>query len=849
MDRSAYAPVQTSGYVQDPQTSYRQDLQSGYAQDPQTGYAQEPQSGYPVEGYLQQNNTRAIKPSTIAIGFLCLLLIWFFFFKKDATYGEWSEWSSCSKPCGTNATKERTRKYIPAQYGGTDIPEASRKLTETQDCTDLPLCNDGSYTEWRTKNPCKTRFSDDFLEEERSYIPADYGGVDIPVASRVLTRKSPCGTQPRPVNDYFTDYIDVEGSACRKEQNRTSPVIVCGTGWKEQVRTYVPAQPGGVNTLNSSDTTRWVSCTAPKPVCQTRNGSCTDWLPSGDCFNGFALFTRIYNEPVDGGEDNSCKHELSTNRLNNISYHCGQLENSVTTGCIGAHNQQKRTITQRYTLPSLYNNEPIKPYDSAITSIFDSNTINEIRKLGLNNTLQHSKYRVTKIQTAPQPDVVEISYTEDCPLTKLSNTSIENVWKNSIGCNEPLGTSFPDNFDSNNFHLINQNENVFNSRNLVFDTEGNVRSKLSKYNLDYILEKQNTSTNFDNLLNMINRCNKSRVLSETDASRLSSRFTQKNRLYPGLCYKRITLTSGSYRLVLGGSKNMELFHNNNMIWEDSVSRSTDNNICMQTDGNFVIYNIKNEAIYAAGTHGNIGAYLELTNTGFIVIKNKNNKIIKCIPEPRNNNRIRDHIKNNHWDGSPWTLFSDKRGGVWKAQWREIDNGDNLNWMPHSGADYSRFKGWRRNHDDPNWNVTERNLNHHLGYNHQLNENRPRSRDDHSDNYNSSNDRQNFHNDSSQSRKPPQLVGGIEKPNYIPGYDRISYTTAGNDDNKTFRFLISARPGTQWDQAFVLYRIKDREAYANDIINNHPQLVYNVFLHLSGLSDNDFDNSYRESLNR
>ena len=578
---------------------------------------------------MDNNRIQPISLQKIVIGFICLLIIWLVFLKKDSSYTEWNQWSSCSKVCGDDAIQTRTRKYIPGQFGGTEIEKSKQKLEETRNCTYLPPCKNGGYTEWRKLNLCTTKYKDDILLEERDYIPPDPGGINIPESSRILTKSTPCGTQLRPADDDFTIWTDISGSICRGDKTRLSEPIICGKGWKEQIRTYIPAKSGGKTRYNSNNITQWVDCTATKPICETKNGECTEWGFSGVCPNDYAQFTRTYKQPIDGGIDNICANTLTSNTLNNISYHCGKLENKLDSGCIGSYNNQTKKITRRYTLPSKFNGLPIKSHPEEISRIFNSSTIDSMYQLDLNSSFTTTTtpvYTIKKIQT--NPNIIEFSYTEICPKTKLSLDTITNIWKNNINCNVDLGNDFIDNYDSNNNNNINIDEN--DSRSLIYMTEADVRTKLSKFNLDYILSKQNTSTNFDNLINMISRCTlPSRIVPN------NQNFQLKNILYPGLCYKNVTLVNGNYRLVIGGSYNLALFHINNLntpYWSDSLSKSSNNNICMQGDGNLVIYKDNKmtdseNALWSSGTDGNSGAYLELTNHGFIIIKNKNNSVI------------------------------------------------------------------------------------------------------------------------------------------------------------------------------------------------------------------------------
>lgn len=189
----------------------------------------------------------------------------------------------------------------------------------------------------------------------------------------------------------------------------------------------------------------------------------------------------------------------------------------------------------------------------------------------------------------------------------------------------------------------------------------------------------------------------------------------------------------------------------------------------------------------------------------------------------------NYLKTTYWNESAWTLFSDKTGKVWRAKWSDLDKNFNDNeGLYNSDCAYCRFRGISRSQDDSEWNVNEIDLKHEKGTTVEIsNSTKPRQKDDVSDNYNSSDDRNNFRSDSNQKRKPLQLSGGIEKSNYIPGYYRVSYVN-GSGSGDTGKFLLSDRGGSRWRQVYVLYKIHtDKNTFANDLYDNNQELVSNI----------------------
>ena len=189
----------------------------------------------------------------------------------------------------------------------------------------------------------------------------------------------------------------------------------------------------------------------------------------------------------------------------------------------------------------------------------------------------------------------------------------------------------------------------------------------------------------------------------------------------------------------------------------------------------------------------------------------------------------NYLKTTYWDRSAWTLFSDKKGRVWRATWSELDANFNENDKKFSeDCGYCRFRGFSRSENDGQWNVNQIDLKHENGTKTEIpDSDKPSQKDDSSNNYNSSDDRSNFKGDQNTERKPPRLSGGIEKPNFIPGYYRISYSN-GTGSGDTGKFLLSDRGGSRWRQAFVLYKIHtDKNVFANEIYNKNPELVENI----------------------
>ena len=79
------------------------------------------------------------------------------------------------------------------------------------------------------------------------------------------------------------------------------------------------------------------------------------------------------------------------------------------------------------------------------------------------------------------------------------------------------------------------------------------------------------------------------------------------------------------------------------------------------------------------------------------------------------------------------------------------------------------------------------------------------------------------------RKPAQFTqDGEARSNYLPGYIRISYVDGTGGANYTYKFLVSNRGGTYWNQAFVVYqKYHNVDTFVNDVFDNHPDLITKI----------------------
>ena len=286
---------------------------------------------------------------------------------------------------------------------------------------------------------------------------------------------------------------------------------------------------------------------------------------------------------------------------------------------------------------------------------------------------------------------------------------------------------------------------------------------------------------------------------------------------------------------------MVLYNGPTYTWDTKTHIGVGDTLVMQHDGNLVIYNANKTALWNSGTAGNPSAYLELTDFGHLAIKNSDGNVISNMKD-----RVREYIHGDFYNNSPNIVFSDKKGRFFPFTWGNNDNEtkdgilheDKLPNDDCTGAD--DFRGWCLSENDDGWNKHELDLKSIYSYSEKPTgeDNKPNKADHEgilSDNYNRGYDRTYFFSDGGTHRdrtgvirrKPVQIRDGVSKSNYLPGYTRVSYVDGTEDKNMnwSYRFLIMQRGSLYNNQAFVLYaKHRDRNAFADDIINNHPEIV-------------------------
>ena len=431
------------------------------------------------------------------------------------------------------------------------------------------------------------------------------------------------------------------------------------------------------------------------------------------------------------------------------------------------------------------------------------------------------------------------------------------------------------------------------------DTHGNngAYCELTNFGLILIRSKSNNS-----IIKCINQLNKDRVekhknITSTLVDKVFSSgwekcFTTTELMYPELVYRNnFQWTNGDYKLTIEDNGNLKTDDNNGQIGATYTSGNPNGFCWLKNDGKLETHREINSdgnsggvtQVVSGATYSNF-AYLKLTNKGFCLFLNTSDQIVNVssklngavdgkIAELRRNIRnaaqtwyrnnyyndskegipnlkanIKSYLKDTHWNKSPDWMFCRKGGQFFKLNANLMSSilslsGDTYKLNDKAGK-YSTiaagFRGWYVSQDNDLWKVTRRNLKHVDGYDNQLDTSGTNSNDT-SNNYSDSSEWTNWEGDKKQIRKASELRNGIEKPNYLPGYVRLS----GNDYDQTKPqnslynvgleikypsggFLISERCGTCKNLAYPIFlKIRNKDTYANDIWDNHPELIENI----------------------
>jgi hypothetical protein len=220
----------------------------------------------------------------------------------DCSLSDWSPLSACSKTCG-GGVQVRTRKLIPAQFGGMCLPELlNAPLVRTQDCHIEACVNqDCQLSAWSSWSECSATCGGGARVRARAVVPNGPNGKPCTADTLALPLKEvePCATQSCPVDCSVSEWS--EFSHCS---------ATCGVGHRTRTRTIFPSQHGGhacPSTLLAKET---VNCEAAKCPEDCVAGPWSHWSECDkQCGNGRQVRTRQISPSKYGGK--ACASDLS----------------------------------------------------------------------------------------------------------------------------------------------------------------------------------------------------------------------------------------------------------------------------------------------------------------------------------------------------------------------------------------------------------------------------------------------------------------------------------------------------------------------------------------------------------
>lgn len=231
--------------------------------------------------------------------------------QRPAQWGEWSEWTDCSKTCGGGI---RTRDRVCNSKKGNketcfgnwvDLDEtgkdrhASLKYQEHA-CNVLSCPGDANFLQWMSWETCPVTCGQAQRRRRRGCNPPTYGGKPCPSDRREYEEYDDCKLQPCP-DPLWTTWT--EWSACS---------ATCGLGKKRKSRkcedtiTRQPMQPG-LDCLGGASEADEECKLDDCPI----NGQWTEWQSWGSCSvlcgrEGHRLRQRYCSNPLPQFGGDSC---------------------------------------------------------------------------------------------------------------------------------------------------------------------------------------------------------------------------------------------------------------------------------------------------------------------------------------------------------------------------------------------------------------------------------------------------------------------------------------------------------------------------------------------------------------
>jgi hypothetical protein len=689
-----------------------------------------PQPVMQLQQNVPQNNLPKIGLGSIIFIILLGLVIWLVAFRKNGKFSEWSKYTECSAPCG-GGTETRTRTYEPAKYGGKDLPDKD-KLKETQKCNEAPCKINGKMSDWKDTN-----------------------------------------------------------GACQISETNIIP-ITCGTGKKQQTRSYIAALNGGtdldVNNSERLKLSQWTTCELGP--CPNPDGSFTDWKYTGNCVSdqvaltpktcgdgGTQKQTRTYIPPKGTGKDLPDKETLfKWDTCENVLPPCPARTDGSCTAWIDdgvcncsstGINQKKQTriyiapanggnpapagcdstVTRNVACPEPCPKDPIlvefvpQPTDKCLPQTGRSRERSTIGKYTFPVGKPHSQFITINFSPAQLETIKKLEYGKpqifkgtlegDVTFTRINNTIPEeyNISK-SIKCDNI------EIFSESKINDIWQKQigctGNFNNDNIFLSIDSNLENlKYMETGADIINKFSKFSKS--NLLLTPNYANTKLCYPDNYLTfTLKDNYVASDKFLPGFIASNVD--GGIWILSNNGFKLAFQGDGNLVLQTDTAiywaSDTPGQNIKLLTMQNDGNLTMKNliGQQWATDTYNTPGAYLHLTSWGDLNIVN-----------PTNNNitrtiykNIKYYLENTFYNNSPNAVFSDKKGRFFKFKWSDYENGRVIDQIGSETGANNYIRGKYMNVDNSEWDVNELNLVNISGYDSPItgrNDNKPNKGDD------------------------------------------------------------------------------------------------------------------------
>ncbi len=566
----------------------------------------------------------------IILGFIGLCI--YYFIGED---GKYTEWSKCDATCGNG---KQTRKYIPK----TNFLRKDLDSTDdlTKDCTMPPCSENGKMSDWSNYGQCVQSETNTVpiscgqgkQQQIRTYIPAKNGGNELSSTEQknlsqwiTCTSNTPCneasvsawfkinGNTSNGVSTPF--YYKSNGNKIYISNCYSSKTIPLNTIYYDEKRTYVP----GIVPNTSMD------------ILLDKLFINDQGIRNNIKNNLYEIRTEL---PITG---------LPTNEQLTECQELGLLENEVFTNCTPEFgtNRTKSSI-RYYTDPYPYN---INSHPTSITYLLSATDLARMKSLPVNGNfstkMSGNDVIITKISEpvgTPARYSIERKNIKCDSSSNFTTADLQKKWNEEILCT----TTLTDNIlSSDTTYNKAINDYLYSS---TLDDSSDFMKDINSWSLNSL------SLSNDNLAigKKINQCygnvdnnnNYSLILSSGDENKLPKSYI----IYPNISYSngfKFTSKNGLFELYVKSNGQIELQSykmGGTVLWSGNKNLNTDyagGYLKMQSDGNLVFYfkdNTKNSNTFSSGTGTieNSGRYGELLDNGLIVIKDKSNKIIKCI---------------------------------------------------------------------------------------------------------------------------------------------------------------------------------------------------------------------------